>query len=179
MYIREFFFAANSDAWEVVQDLEEVFIVQLSTSLVQRCQVDAFPVVVSYKPARVDFGALRQGRLSEMLNVVPEWKAKVWLKDVRLRGVEGFDALGSLAGTQWLEDVLTSQMHKFVVSLPGLRSVCRVGSAARGFGTLPQSATRKDFNRQLQRAVLALLRSIASEGARAGAAVAGATSSSR
>lgn len=77
-----------------------------------------------------------------------------------------------------MEDVLASQMGNFVTSLPGLRTVCRIGSAAKGFGALPQTETRQDFNRQLQRAVITLLRVIAGESFAAAAAVAGATSNS-
>lgn len=66
-----------------------------------------------------------------------------------------------------MNDVYRTQLHNFVINLPGVRSVCRVGTAAKGFRTLPQSATRKEFNRQFQKSAINLAKAIADESLRA------------
>lgn len=93
MFLQEFFSAANSDPWEVV-DQEAELGVDKAAAFIQRCQIDAVSIIVSYKPARVDLGALRKGSLLEVLHVVPEWNATLWLKELRLRGVHGLESLG-------------------------------------------------------------------------------------
>ena len=106
---------------------------------------------------------------------MPEIKASLWLRELRLRGMDSFLALGTVAAARWLEDILNYQMQKFLVTLPGVKSVYRAGSAARKFAALPQTASKRaDFNKQLRKAVVALARAVANEGREVSASVAGA-----
>lgn len=93
MWLQEFFSVANSNPWEVLEvEIDD----PLPGGFVQLCRVSSFPVFVSYKPARIDFGALRKGSAMEILKLVPEWKAKLWFKELRLAGVESFSSIGGL-----------------------------------------------------------------------------------
>lgn len=88
---------------------------------------------------------------------------------------------GQSAVETWVDDITRYQIHKFLIDLPAINSLYKVGSAAAHFAALPMPSTvasRKELQRQLQRAGVALLRSLAKKSLNAGAAVAGAASAS-
>lgn len=173
-FLREFFTFVNLDPWQLVDDEDEE-MKPTGFSFIQSCDVDGFAVTFSYKPSRFNVQGALRGSLVEVLNMMPEIKASLWLRELRLRGIDSFPALGTIAAARWLEDILNYQMQKFFVTLPGVKSVYRAGTAARKFTTLPQTASKKaDFNKQLRRAVVALARAVASESRDVSATVAGA-----
>ena len=77
----------------------------------QRCEIKGVTVVVDYKPRRLDVAALRAGNLAEVLNITAWSNVVVQLPHVRLAGVEGWDALGSLLAQRYLNDVASSQVQ--------------------------------------------------------------------
>lgn len=171
-FMKEFSNFVNLDAWHVVEEDEEEeeeaadFSQPEAPQLMSlRVHVVGFPVSVSYKPSHFDANALRKGSLVEAANLLPQWKANLWLRELKLGGVEDFSALGDNIGARWVEDVLASQMHKFFVSLPGVSTVCRLGSAALDVAAIPkETASNKHLKRRLRRAFLRFCSVLASEG---------------
>ena len=163
-FLREFFSFVNLDAWQFVEDDEEDFASAdpaLFASI--DSHIDGFGVSMRYTPCRFDAKALRKGSLIEILNILPRLKANLWLRELKLNTAESWSILATIAATRWLEDVLSTQMSNFLVSLPGIKSFYRVGSVAREFAVLPSSATAKDFRKQLRRALVRLCSAVAND----------------
>ena len=153
-FLSEFSSFVNLDAWQFVDEDEEEEEEEdfAESQFVERCHLDGFAVNVSYRPCRFDMGALRKGNRMEMLNVLPEWKATLWLRELKVSGVESFSTLGTVATASWLKDIRAHQMHKFFITVPGVQFTRRLGSAAREVISLPKTASKKEFRMQLRRA---------------------------
>lgn len=67
--------------------------------------------MVDYKPRRLDVAALRAGNLAEVLNVTAWSNVTVQLPHLRMGGLHGWEALGSMLTQRYLQDVTSSQVR--------------------------------------------------------------------
>ncbi|KXZ49627.1 hypothetical protein GPECTOR_20g484 [Gonium pectorale] len=95
----------------------------------QRVQIRGFHVVLDYRPRRVDIAALAEGRLLELINLVPLGGVDLACKPLRLAGLAGWDELGAAVLREWLNDIARTQAHKFITGLAPVNAVIKVGSA--------------------------------------------------
>ncbi len=58
----------------------------------------------------MDIGALAEGRLLELLNLVPLGGVDLLCKPLRLAGVQGWDGLGAAVLREWLNDIARTQV---------------------------------------------------------------------
>ncbi|GIL88933.1 hypothetical protein Vretifemale_16845 [Volvox reticuliferus] len=103
----------------------------------QRAQIRGFSVMLDYRPRRVDIGALAEGRLLELLNLVPLGGVDLVCKSLRLAGVQGWDGLGAAVLREWLNDIARTQAHKFITGLAPINAVVKVGSAVATLVSAP------------------------------------------
>lgn len=190
LFAQEFVDAITLDTWQslkVIEEDEELHIVEEGeefaaqsggvSAYIQRCHIAGFAIKISYVPNYVDMTALRKGNYVELLNMVPEWKANLWLRELEICAAENFSSLGTLLAARWMQDILAFQARNFVLKpFPGAPSV-RIGAIGKSlsdFAALPATPSKKNII-QLKKAVLALLRLLANEvGREVGATVAGA-----
>ena len=67
-------------------------------------------MLLDYKPRRVDVGALRDGSLAELVNLVPWGGVDIGLKCLRLAGLQGWDGVGAACAQEWLHDIAATQV---------------------------------------------------------------------
>ncbi|KAA6418149.1 MAG: Autophagy-related 2 [Trebouxia sp. A1-2] len=156
-----------------------------SPPFLQKVEIQAFSIVIDYQPRRLDAAALRSGSFMEVLNLVPWGGVQLDLPHVKASGLQGWGALGSAVGNAYLQDIASSQVHKFVVGVAPVRSLCRVGWAAKQLLSIPADQLRSTsssshsinndvaLTRQLRRGVTTLARAVTLEALGLGASVAG------
>lgn len=69
-------------------------------------------LLLDYRPRRVDVGALLDGSLAELINLVPIGGLDLTLVPLRLRGVQGWGGLGAAAAHEWLRDIVSTQVRR-------------------------------------------------------------------
>ncbi len=138
--------------------------------------VEIFPVELKldYKPKRVDYAALRQGRSIELMNFFHFEGAEMTLRHVTLSGVTGGTRLGDMLQDIWTPDVKSNQLADVISGVSPIRSVVNVGSGVADLILLPIEQYRKDgrIARGVQRGTNSFVRSTAMEMMKLGARLA-------
>lgn len=138
--------------------------------------VEIFPVELKldYKPKRVDYTALRQGRTIELMNFFHFEGAEMTLRHVTLSGVTGGTRLGDMLQDIWTPDVKSNQLADVISGVSPIRSVVNVGSGLADLILLPIEQYRKDgrIARGVQRGTNSFVRSTAMEMMKLGARLA-------
>lgn len=151
-----------------------------------------FPVdlKLDYKPRRVDYRALRDGRTIELMNFFHFDGAEMTLRHITLTGVRilpffvtplltslqitGWARVGDLLNDLWTPDVKATQLVEVISGVAPIRSVVNVGSGVADLVLLPISQYKKDGRvvRGLQKGTTAFVKSTATEAVRLGARLA-------
>ncbi|BEJ01025.1 hypothetical protein CcaverHIS631_0508820 [Cutaneotrichosporon cavernicola] len=138
--------------------------------------VEIFPIELKldYKPKRVDYSALRQGRTIELMNFFHFEGAEMTLRHVTLSGVTGGARLGDMLQDIWTPDVKSNQLADVISGVSPIRSVVNVGSGVADLILLPIEQYRKDgrIARGVQRGTNSFVRSTAMEMMKLGARLA-------
>lgn len=138
--------------------------------------VEIFPVELKldYKPKRVDYAALRQGRTIELMNFFHFEGAEMTLRHVTLSGVTGSTRLSDMLQDIWTPDVKANQLADVISGVSPIRSVVNVGSGVADLILLPIEQYRKDGRvaRGVQRGTNSFVRSTAMEMMKLGARLA-------
>ncbi|OCF39156.1 hypothetical protein I317_07055 [Kwoniella heveanensis CBS 569] len=138
--------------------------------------VEIFPIELKldYKPKRVDFTALREGKTIEVMNFFHFDGAEMTLRHVTLSGVTGWDRLGTTLQDLWTPDVKANQLADVISGVSPIRSVVNVGSGVADLILLPIEQYRKDgrLARGVQRGTQSFVKSTAMEMMKLGARLA-------
>ncbi|KAF8602843.1 hypothetical protein BDV93DRAFT_494104 [Ceratobasidium sp. AG-I] len=113
--------------------------------------VEIFPVdlKLDYKPKRVDYRALREGRTIELMNFFHFEGAEMTLRHITLSGITGWARLGDTLNDLWTPDVKATQLAEIVAGIAPFRSLVRVGAGVADLVLLPASAGwRRDRRRE-------------------------------
>ncbi|GJE87153.1 autophagy-related protein 2 [Phanerochaete sordida] len=139
-------------------------------------QVEVFPVDIKldYKPRRVDYRALRDGRTIELMNFFHFDGSKMTLRHITLTGITGWAKVGDLLNDLWTPDVKATQLVDVISGVSPIRSVVNVGSGVADLVLLPISQYKKDGRvlRGLQKGSTAFVKSTAIEAIKLGARLA-------
>eukprot|EP00558_Chaetoceros_sp_UNC1202_P011573 CAMPEP_0197242024 /NCGR_PEP_ID=MMETSP1429-20130617/7879_1 /TAXON_ID=49237 /ORGANISM="Chaetoceros sp., Strain UNC1202" /LENGTH=435 /DNA_ID=CAMNT_0042701953 /DNA_START=30 /DNA_END=1333 /DNA_ORIENTATION=+ len=100
-------------------------------------KVKPFDIKVDYKPKHVDTSALKDGSLVELLNVLPLEDMILRLSEVELRNITGWGSIISELACNWLQDVSSTQMHKFLTRTTPLHPFATVGDGMKQFLMIP------------------------------------------
>ncbi|ORY21591.1 hypothetical protein BCR39DRAFT_553281 [Naematelia encephala] len=138
--------------------------------------VEVFPIEMKldYKPKRVDFGALREGKTMELMNFFHFDGAEMTLRHITLSGVTGVTRLSNLLQDIWTPDVKANQLADVISGVSPIRSMVNVGSGVADLILLPIEQYRKDGRvaRGVQRGTNSFVRSTALEMMKLGARLA-------
>ncbi|PSR83926.1 hypothetical protein BD289DRAFT_483069 [Coniella lustricola] len=113
-------------------------------AFIQRAEVMDIPVVLDFKPKRVDYAGLRGGRSSEFMNFVILEGARLTLKHIILYGVPGWERLGNTLNDTWTPNVKEEQLAGVLAGVAPVRPLVNVGSGFRELIEIPIKEYRKD-----------------------------------
>nr|GAT53224.1 predicted protein [Mycena chlorophos] len=137
---------------------------------------EIFPVdlKLDYKPRRVDYRALREGRTIELMNFFHFDGAEMTLRHITLSGITGWPRLFDLLNDIWTPDVKATQLVDVISGVAPIRSVVNVGSGVADLVLLPIAQYKKDGRivRGVQKGTTAFLKSTAVEAIKLGARLA-------
>ncbi|GLB34893.1 putative autophagy-related protein 2 CAD motif containing protein [Lyophyllum shimeji] len=137
---------------------------------------EVFPVdlKLDYKPRRVDYRALREGRTIELMNFFHFDGAEMTLRHITLAGITGWPRLFELLNDLWTPDVKATQLAEVISGVSPIRSVVNVGSGVADLVLLPIAQYKKDGRivRGVQKGTTAFVKSTAIEAIKLGARLA-------
>lgn len=129
---------------------------------------------LDYKPKRVDYAALRQGKTIELMNFFHFDGAEMTLRHVTLSGITGSTKLSNMLQDIWTPDVKANQLADVISGVSPIRSMVNVGSGVADLILLPIEQYRKDgrLARGVQRGTNSFVHSTAMEMMKLGAQLA-------
>ncbi|KAJ6502482.1 hypothetical protein C8R45DRAFT_818480 [Mycena sanguinolenta] len=150
---------SDSDKGDIYFQLAEIFPVDLK---------------LDYKPRRVDYRALREGKTIELMNFFHFDGAEMTLRHITLAGVTGWPRLFDMLNDLWTPDVKATQLVDVISGVAPIRSVVNVGSGVADLVLLPIAQYKKDGRivRGVQKGTTAFFKSTAVEAIKLGARLA-------
>lgn len=111
----------------------------------------------------------------ELANLVPWSGVELTLIPLRLAGCHGWAGLKNAVASEWIDDISSNQVKKFLVGVAPLHALYRVGSAAAQLLSMPAEQLVREgrFYRTLRRGLGRLVRILMLEALSLGASVAG------
>ncbi|KZV69486.1 hypothetical protein PENSPDRAFT_481043 [Peniophora sp. CONT] len=140
----------------------------------QRAEVFPVGLTLDYKPRRVDYRALREGKTIELMNFFHFDGAEMTLRHITLYGVTGWPRFFDMLNDLWTPDVKATQLADVISGVAPIRSVVNVGSGVADLVLLPIAQYRKDGRvvRGVQKGTKAFVQSTAMEAVKLGARLA-------
>lgn len=136
-FIKRFFeFKDESQAPTHSSPSDEAFI--------QRAEILSIPVVLDFKPKRVDYAGLRGGRTSEFMNFVILERASMTLRHTIIHSATGWERLGTSLNDLWTPDITRNQLAGVLAGVAPLRHLVNVGSGFRDLIEIPIKEYKKD-----------------------------------
>ncbi|KAF8892528.1 hypothetical protein BD779DRAFT_1610102 [Infundibulicybe gibba] len=137
---------------------------------------EIFPIdlKLDYKPRRVDYRALRDGKTIELMNFFHFDGAEMTLRHIILTGITGWPRLFDLLNDLWTPDVKATQLMEVISGVAPIRSIVNVGSGVADLVLLPIAQYKKDGRivRGVQKGTTAFVKSTAIEAIKLGARLA-------
>ncbi|KAJ7111548.1 hypothetical protein C8R43DRAFT_1041373 [Mycena crocata] len=137
---------------------------------------EIFPVdlKLDYKPRRVDYRALREGKTIELMNFFHFDGAEMTLRHITLAGITGWPRMFDMLNDLWTPDVKATQLMDVISGVAPIRSVVNVGSGVADLVLLPIAQYKKDGRivRGVQKGTTAFFKSTAVEAIKLGARLA-------
>ncbi|EMC98576.1 hypothetical protein BAUCODRAFT_84209 [Baudoinia panamericana UAMH 10762] len=141
---------------------------------IQRLEVDTVDLQLDYKPKRLDYGGLRSGHTTELMNLITLDAANIRLKHAIVYGIRGFEPIHKTLNDIWMPDIRRNQLPTVLAGLAPVRSLVNIGSGVRDVVAIPIREYRKDGRivRSIQKGALQFGKTTTSELARLGAKLA-------
>ncbi|KAE9409647.1 hypothetical protein BT96DRAFT_953466 [Gymnopus androsaceus JB14] len=138
--------------------------------------ISIFPVdlKLDYKPRRVDYRALKEGKTIELMNFFHFDGAEMTLRHITLSGITGWPRLGELLNDLWTPDVKATQLVDVISGVAPIRSIVNVGSGIADLVLLPIAQYKKDGRivHGVQKGTTSFVKSTAIEAIKLGAKLA-------
>jgi autophagy-related protein 2 len=103
-------------------------------------RVQPLKLKVDYRPQKLDTSALRNGAIVELINLSPLDGMVLTLQAVNIKNEVGFGTAMYLVVRRWIEDICSTQLHKFVTKSRAFEPISEVGGAATDIFVLPWEA---------------------------------------
>lgn len=97
-------------------------------AFIRSCDIRPCKLKIDYKPVRVDLKALREGNYVEVLNLLPLEGVEIRLQAVESQNVGTFGDLVSHVCGNWVHDISSEQLHKFLCGAPAIRPLTEIGA---------------------------------------------------
>lgn len=141
---------------------------------IQHAEIYAIKLKLDYKPKRVDYRLLRQGKTIEMMNFFNFEASTITLRHITLRGIMGWPKLFDTLNDLWTPDVKSNQLADVLSGITPIRSLVNVGNGVADLILLPIEHYQRDgnFSRGFREGAKKFVKSTALEAARIGARLA-------
>ncbi|PWZ03161.1 hypothetical protein BCV70DRAFT_197398 [Testicularia cyperi] len=141
---------------------------------IQYAEVLPVKLKLDYKPKRVDYGLLRQGKTIELMNFFHFEAAEMVLRHITLRGINGWPRLFDTLNDIWTPDVKANQLADVLSGVAPIRSLVNVGAGLADLVLLPVEQYNKDGRllRGFQKGASSFAKSTALEAVKLGARLA-------
>ncbi|KAG1782593.1 hypothetical protein EV702DRAFT_1232405, partial [Suillus placidus] len=167
-FLKKFFAFKDSDSPSAPADTpsEETYI--------QHAEVFPIDLKLDYKPRRVDYRALREGKTIELMNFFHFDGAEMTLRHLTLHGITGWPRFFDTLNDLWTPDVKATQLVDVISGVAPIRSMVNVGSGVADLVLLPIAQYKKDGRivRGVQKGTKAFVQSTAMEAIKLGARLA-------
>ncbi|TFK29985.1 hypothetical protein FA15DRAFT_663305 [Coprinopsis marcescibilis] len=141
---------------------------------IQMAEIFPIDLKLDYKPRRVDYRALKEGKTIELMNFFHFDGAEMTLRHITLSGITGWPKMFEMLNDLWTPDVKATQLVEVISGVAPIRSVVNVGSGVADLVLLPISQYKKDGRivRGVQKGATAFVKSTAIEAIKMGARLA-------
>ncbi|KAF8910987.1 hypothetical protein CPB84DRAFT_1821154 [Gymnopilus junonius] len=141
---------------------------------IQMAEIFPVDLKLDYKPRRVDYRALKEGRTIELMNFFHFDGAEMTLRHITLAGVTGWGRFFEMLNDLWTPDVKATQLVEVISGVAPIRSMVNVGSGVADLILLPINQYKKDGRivRGMQKGATAFIKSTAIEAIKMGAKLA-------
>ncbi|KAG2356196.1 hypothetical protein BDR07DRAFT_1492224 [Suillus spraguei] len=167
-FLKKFFAFTDPDSPSAPADTvsEETYI--------QHAEVFPIDLKLDYKPRRVDYRALREGKTIELMNFFHFDGAEMTLRHLTLHGITGWPRFFDTLNDLWTPDVKATQLVDVISGVAPIRSMVNVGSGVADLVLLPIAQYKKDGRivRGVQKGTKAFVQSTAMEAIKLGARLA-------
>jgi hypothetical protein len=141
--------------------------------------VEIYPITlkVDYKAKHINYGNIKEGQLSELVNLFSLDSAEVNLSHVKMSGIKGFDKLMDRISEQWLPHIMNTQMPNMVSGVSPIRSIVNLSSGVADLVLLPVQQYKRDGRliKGIQKGTQSFARATAIEAIKLGSRVASGT----
>jgi autophagy-related protein 2 len=133
------FFASNEKAPEKrwASQLQEI-----PPPLFTSCRIKPCKLKVNYTPEKIDVDALRNGSAVELINISPLNDMVILLDAVIMYDKVGFGEVFFTLASTWVQDICSTQLHKFVTSSSAFQPITSVSTGAVDMFVLPWEAVK-------------------------------------
>ncbi|KAH8117286.1 hypothetical protein DFH11DRAFT_1574221 [Phellopilus nigrolimitatus] len=165
-FLKKFFSFKDADAAPSPPPENEIFF--------QHVEIFPIDIKLDYKPRRVDYRALKEGKTIELMNFFHFEGAEMTLRHLTLKGITGWPRMFDTLNDLWTPDVKANQLVDVISGVSPIRSAVNVGSGVADLILLPIAQYKKDGRiiRGLQKGTTAFVKSTAMEAIRLGARLA-------
>jgi len=106
-------------------------------------KVKPWKVKVDYYPTRIDVIALREGSIVELVNLSPIHGMTITLGEVVVLNSDGFGPVFSDTVSSWIEEICSTQLHKFLANARPFEPFTEVGQDLTDLVILPYEAFKQ------------------------------------
>jgi autophagy-related protein 2 len=140
----------------------------------QHAEVFPVDIKLDYKPKRVDYKALRDGKTIELMNFFHFDGAEMTLRHITLSGITGWPTFFDTLNDLWTPDVKANQLADVISGVSPIRSVVNVGTGVADLVLIPIAQYKKDRRvvRGVQKGTSAFMKSAGMEAIKLGARLA-------
>ncbi|KAI3632107.1 hypothetical protein MIR68_009943 [Amoeboaphelidium protococcarum] len=117
--------------------ISKQFAGQQSPLYFQHVHVQSLPLLIDYKPKKVDYARIKKGQYVELLNLFSLEEVAVNLPSVSLRAVNGPSECVSKILQMWIPHVMQHDSKGIVAGITPLRNISNVGSSVIDMVLLP------------------------------------------
>lgn len=141
---------------------------------IQHAEVYPIRIKLDYKPKRVDYRQLREGKTIEMMNFFNFEKSEITLRHVTMRGISGWPKLFDTLNELWTPDVRSNQLADVLSGIAPVRSLVNVGNGVADLILLPIEQYQRDgrLGKGIRDGATRFVKSTVVEAARIGARLA-------
>ncbi|KAH7889362.1 hypothetical protein F5I97DRAFT_1940745 [Phlebopus sp. FC_14] len=168
-FFKKFFAFKDPDSPAVTEESDSK-----EATYFQHAEVFPVDIKLDYKPRRVDYRALREGRTIELMNFFHFDGAEMTLRHLTLHGITGWPRFFDTLNDLWTPDVKATQLVDVISGVSPIRSMVNVGSGVADLVLLPIAQYKKDGRivRGVQKGTRAFVQSTAMEAIKLGARLA-------
>ena len=111
---------------------------------IQHAEIFPIQIKLDYKPKRVDYNLLREGKTIELMNFFNFEGSEMTLRHITIRGINGWTRFFDTLQDMWTPDVKSNQLADVLSGISPIRSLVNVGNGMADLILLPIEQYQRD-----------------------------------